>query len=128
MDSLQQQYEGKYAEIGKYYAERAKEILREEAKNVVEYKFFVGIKLKKRELDENILSTFSSSFKSLNRYLQKLAGFAGHEVDDLTASMFEESEEDAYATLNNYLGAFRVKGKRITLYHPSSVCKRPKTA
>lgn len=113
MESLQQQYEGKYAETGKYYAERAKEILREEARNVVEYKFFVGVKLKKRELDESIIRTFTSSFKSMNRYLQKLAGFGGHEVDDLTASMFEESEEDAFTTLNQYLGAFRVKEKEL---------------
>src|SRR5437763_17126690 len=53
MDSLQQQYEGNYAEIGRYYAERAKEILREESKNVMDYKFFVGVKLKRRELDES---------------------------------------------------------------------------
>ena len=84
MDSLQGQYEGKYAETGMYYAERAKEILREEAKNIVEYKFFVGVKLKRREFDENILHTFSSSFKSMNRYLQNLAGFGGQSIDELT--------------------------------------------
>ncbi|MBT2729613.1 ATP-binding protein [Bacillus sp. ISL-75] len=113
MNSLQQQYEGNYAEIGTYYAERTKEILREEVKNVVEYKFFVGVKLKRRELDESIIRAFSFSFKSMNRYLQKLAGFGGHDVDDLTVSLFKESEEDAYTTLNNYLGAYRVKEKEL---------------
>lgn len=113
MNSLQGQYEGKYAETGNYYAERAKEILREEARNVVEYKFFVGVKLKRRELDDTIIRTFSTSFKSMNRYLQKLAGFGGHEVDELTVSLFEESEEDAYTTLTNYLGAYRVKEKEL---------------
>ncbi|MBT2688356.1 ATP-binding protein [Bacillus sp. ISL-47] len=113
MDSLKEQYEGKYADIGHYYAERAAEILREEAKHVVEYKFFVGIKLKKRETEENLIDAFSSSFKSMNRYLQKLAGFRESEVDDLTSRLFEESEEDAYTTLNNYLGAYRLKEKEL---------------
>jgi len=113
MDSLQEQYEGNYAEIGRYYAGRAKEILSEEAESVVEYKFFIGVKLKRRELDENIISTFSSSFKSMNRYLQKIAGFGGKEIDELTASMFKESEEDAYTTLNHYLTAYRVKEKEL---------------
>ncbi|MBN8194188.1 ATP-binding protein [Bacillus sp. NTK074B] len=113
MSSLQGQYEGKYAETGRYYAERAKDILREEVKNAVEYKFFVGVKLKKRELDDNLISTFSSSFKSMNRYLQKLAGFGGDEVDDVTVNMFKESEEEAFTTLTNYLGGYRVKEKEL---------------
>lgn len=113
MDSLQAQYEGQYADTGMYYAERAKEILREEAKHVVEYKFFVGVKLKRQELDENLMHSFSSSFKSMNRYLQKLAGFGGQSIDDLTVRLFEESEEDAFTTLNHYLGASRVKEKEL---------------
>ncbi|KKI92175.1 hypothetical protein WQ54_10805 [Bacillus sp. SA1-12] len=113
MDSLQEQYEGKYAEIGRYYTERAKEILREEAENVVEYKFFIGVKLRRRELNENIINTFSSSFKSMNRYLQKLAGFNSHDVDELTESMFVESEEDAFTTLNHFVRAYRVKEKEL---------------
>ncbi|PLR65550.1 ATP-binding protein [Bacillus sp. UMB0893] len=113
MDSLQAQYEGQYADTGMYYAERAKEILREEAKHVVEYKFFVGVKLKRQELDENLMHSFSSSFKSMNRYLQKLAGFGGQSIDDLTVRLFEESEEDAFTTLNHYLGANRVKEKEL---------------
>jgi hypothetical protein len=113
MESLQGQYEGNYAETGRYYAERSKDILREEVKNAVEYKFFVGVKLKRRELDDNLISTFSSSFKSMNRYLQKLAGFGGNEVDDVTVSMFKESEEEAYTTLTNYLGGYQVKEKEL---------------
>ncbi|RZT15573.1 ATP-binding protein [Fictibacillus sp. BK138] len=113
MERLKAQYEGNYAETGRYYAERAKEILREEAKNVVEYKFFIGVKLKRQELDDNLISTFSSSFKSMNRYLQKLAGFGGHEVDHLIVDMFAESEEDAYTTINNYSGAYRLKEKEL---------------
>lgn len=113
MDSLQNQYEGNYAKIGRYYAERAKEILREEAKNAVEYKFFIGVKLKQRELDENILETVVSSFKSMNRYIQKLAGFNGHEVDELTAAMFEESEDDAFKALGQYLSVQRVKEQEL---------------
>ena len=113
MDRLQKQYEGRYAEIGKYYAERAKEILREEAKHVVEYKFFVGVKLKRQELDENILGTFVSSVKSMNRYIQKLGGFKEHAVDDLTARMFEESEDDAFKVLNQYLTVQRVKEREL---------------
>ncbi len=113
MDRLQEQYEGNYAEIGHYYAERAKEILRDEAENVVDYKFFIGVKLKRRELDESLIHTVSSSFKSMNRYLQKLAGFKGHEVDDVTVSLFKESEEEAFITLLNYVGAYRVKEKEL---------------
>ncbi|MGG1400261.1 ATP-binding protein [Bacillus salipaludis] len=113
MDRLQKQYEGRYAEIGKYYAERAKEILREEAKHVVEYKFFVGVKLKRQELGENILGTFVSSVKSMNRYIQKLGGFKEHAVDDLTARMFEESEDDAFKVLNQYLTVQRVKESEL---------------
>ncbi|PET74958.1 hypothetical protein CN514_05025 [Bacillus sp. AFS001701] len=113
LGSLEQQYEGNYAEIGKYYAERAKDILREEAKHVVEYKFFVGVKLKRRELDESLIRTFSNSFKSMNRYLQKLAGFGGQEVDEGTVHLFKESEEEAFATLQNYLGAYRIKENEL---------------
>ncbi|MFF3024457.1 ATP-binding protein [Gottfriedia sp. NPDC057948] len=113
LDHLKKQYEGNYAEIGKYYANRAKDILREEAKHVVEYKFFVGVKLKRRELDEGLIHTFSSSFKSMNRYLQKLAGIAGREVDENTVSLFKESEEEAFATLQNYLGAYRIKENEL---------------
>ncbi|PEL13867.1 ATP-binding protein [Bacillus sp. AFS017336] len=113
LNRLEQQYEGNYAEIGKYYANRAKDILREEAKHVVEYKFFVGVKLKRRDLDESLIHTFSSSFKSMNRYLQKLAGFGGQEVDDGTISLFKESEEEAFATLQNYLGAYRIKENEL---------------
>jgi AAA-like domain len=113
MDHLQDQYEGNYAEIGKVYAERAKDILREEAKHVVDYKFFVGVKLKRREPDENLIGTFSSSLKSMNRYLQKLAGFGGQRINDGTVRLFQESEEEAYTTLNSYLGAYRVKEKEL---------------
>lgn len=78
MDSLQEQYEEKYAEIGRYHDGRAKEILREEAENVVEYKFFIGVKLMKISLARSLLL-----FKSMNRYLQKLADLGGNAVDGL---------------------------------------------
>ena len=113
MRHLQSKYHGQYAEAGKYYAERAREILREEAQNIVEYRFFIGVKLKRREIDEKLITSFSSSFKSMNRYLQKLAGFEGQGVDELTASLFRESEEDAHTTLNHFLHAFRVKEKEL---------------
>ncbi|HEO2443890.1 TPA: ATP-binding protein [Streptococcus agalactiae] len=113
MDRLMKQYKGRYAEIGRYYAERAKEILREEAENAVEYKFFVGVKLKQQELNENVFETITSSFKSMNRYLQKLAGFNDREVDELTAALFEESEDDAFKTLNHYLSVQRVKEEEL---------------
>ncbi|MEW9673514.1 ATP-binding protein [Ammoniphilus sp. 3BR4] len=114
MEKLKAQYEGNYADIGRYYADRAKEILAEEAKDVVEYKFFVGIKLKRREMnDEPILSSLVTSFKSMNRYVQRVAGFGGHEVDELTERMFKESEEQAFSILTSYLSAQRVKEQEL---------------
>jgi hypothetical protein len=113
MENLKNQYEGQYAEIGSYYADRAKEILREEAQHVVEYKFFVGIKLKRRDPDESLMGSFSSSFKSMNIYLQRLAGFKANSVDDLTVRSFQESEEEAHTTLNHYLRASRLSEKEL---------------
>ncbi|WP_445491558.1 ATP-binding protein [Niallia sp. 03133] len=113
MHILSEQYDGKYEGIGSYYAERAKEILCEEAENLVEYKFFVAVKLKRQEPEENLLSTFSSSLKSMNRYLQKLSGFTGSGVDDYTVKLFSDCEEEAYSTLQSHISSIRAKEQDI---------------
>lgn len=113
MDKLQGQYEGDYADIGEHYAERTKEILREEAKDVVEYKFFVGVKLKRREVeDDSLLGNMKTSFKSMNRYVQRMAGF-NHEIDNLTERMYQESEEEALSLLSSYLEIERLKEEEL---------------
>ena len=112
ISKLQKQYEGKYASVGSYYSERLKDILIEEAKDTVEYKFFIGIKLERNENDvNNILGTTIRSLKGLNRYVQRLSGYNG--IDGELLNQYRESEESAFATLSSYLPATRAKREEL---------------
>jgi hypothetical protein len=103
-EELKKQFAGKYQEIGYYYADRAKEVLKEEAKDVVEYKFFIGVKLKRQQAeDNNLFKAFTSSFKDFTKNLQKLAGVLGNGVDDEYIRLFSDSEESARQDIGSFL-------------------------
>lgn len=109
IDETAAQYEGPYKEAGLYYAERAKEILKDEVKDPVDYKFFIGVKLKKDDYDDsNLWNDVKSSFKGLNQTIRSLAGYSVDKVDERTASQYKQNEEEAFSILNSYLYATRL--------------------
>jgi AAA-like domain len=114
MERLKGQYEGRYEEIGRYYADRTADILSEQAKNSVEYKFFVGIKLEKKEFDnEGVISSVMTSLKSMNRYVQRMAGVDGKGIDELTLAGFIDSEEDAFSLVSSYFYTVRANEQNL---------------
>jgi hypothetical protein len=113
MQELAQQYQGLYEEIGCYYADRTKAILEEEARNLVEYKFFVGIQLRQRDTGDNMVQAFTHSFKSINHFIGKLAGFREQDAAPSLIERFQESEEEAFSLLSQYLPAHRAKEEEL---------------
>lgn len=113
MDELKKQFEGVYADIGHYYADRSKEILKEEAAEAVDYKFFVGVKLKRRDSEESMMGQVASSFKGLNRAIKKLAGAESQQIEDEIVKDYTESEEDAYSLLSGYFPLQRVSEQEM---------------
>lgn len=114
IDDVSNQYEGQYAEIGRHYAEKAKAILNDEVKNAVEYNFFIGVKLKEENSDENsLLKDVKGTFKGINRTIRHLTG-ADSELDiEGLEKKYKSSEEEALSVINSYLFATRLEEKEM---------------
>ena len=103
IDKTAELYEGQYKEIGRYYAERAKKILNDEIGNLVEYKFFIGVKLRETDDDEKTLfSDIQNAVKNIHLTIQQISGFKKG-VEEEIISRFKASEEDAFSVLSSYL-------------------------
>ncbi|WMX58979.1 ATP-binding protein [Peribacillus sp. R9-11] len=109
IDDISGRYEGQYAEIGRYYANRAKDILADEVKDAVEYKFFIGVKLKEENLsDEGPMQEVFKAFKGINQTIKHLTGAgAGFDVQE-AEKKFKSNEEEAFSEISAYLGAYRL--------------------
>lgn len=109
IDDVSRRYEGQYAEIGRYYANRAKDILADEVKEAVEYKFFIGVKLKEgNSSDEGPLQGVVKAFKGINQTVKQLTG-AGASFDvQEAAKKFKANEEEAFSEISAYLEAYRL--------------------
>lgn len=109
IDSISAQYEGQYAEIGKHYAARAKDILLEEVGNAVEYKFYIGVKLKEVDPDEGkFFGDIAKSFRGINRTIKLLTGVKGNSIDAEIINQFKNSEEEAFSVIGSYLETYRL--------------------
>lgn len=113
LDETASQYSGIYKEDGIYYAERAKEILKDEVKEAVEYRFFIGVPLRKSNIDEGVLPKIKDSFQELGGQIKKLAGYQINKVDDLIAARYQENEEEVFSILNAYSNAVRLDEQEI---------------
>ncbi|PKF85657.1 hypothetical protein CW306_26685 [Bacillus sp. BA3] len=109
IDDVSRRYEGQYAEIGRYYANRAKDILADEVKEAVEYKFFIGVKLKEgNSSDEGPMQGVIKAFKGINQTVKQLTG-AGASFDvQEAAKKFKANEEEAFSEISAYLEAYRL--------------------
>lgn len=109
IDTTASQYKGQHATTGRYYAERAKKILREEVGNLIQYHFFIGIHLNEAN-DEDDEGRFLSDIKKASKVVansvrETLGRNKG--IRQRTIEEFKNSEKDAFAIIGSHLEAER---------------------
>lgn len=118
IDSNTSLYKGQHAKAGRYYASRAKKILREEVGNLIQYHFFIAVHLKEKSKDDDgrFLSDIKKASKvakdSLKDYFKK-ATDTKNGVTKATVKKFENSEKDAFTILNSRLEVERCTEREL---------------